>query len=146
MQNLPTSVSVGSSLPSGFYWGPRAFGYGSRNFFYVKSGGTQVDYQQASIAGHDLNGDNFVGFRFDSGAGLQYGWARITYNAVGIPNASVTIEEWTYSDTPGDSVHIPTRSDDVEPVPLPSSALPALTVLAMGAAGMRAMRKRRQGS
>lgn len=144
MRNLPKSIVVSEILPSGYYWGEKNSLFNGRNFLYVQSGGTLLLFPQVNQGNHDINGDNYVGFRFDSGAGTQYGWARITYNAVGIPNSSVTIEEWTYSDTPGESVHIPTRSDDVEPVPLPSSALPALTMLAMGAAGMRAMRKRKQ--
>jgi hypothetical protein len=74
----------------------------------------------------------YAGFRFDTGAGVQYGWMNVTLRP-GI--LGVTINEWAYES----DVNTPI----VIPVPEPSGAtLGGLALLALGIAGRRAYRKR----
>ena len=48
-----------------------------------------------------LRGEGFVGFRFSSGAGIQYGWARVSM--VGDPEHAFTVLDYAYGD-PGEPV------------------------------------------
>lgn len=80
----------------------------------------------------DLSG--FLGFAFDPGDGVHYGWARLTFVDSG-PDSTVTIEEWAYEDKAGKAIHVGS-------IPAPPAAVPALTLLGLGAAGVRAWRKR----
>jgi len=84
---------------------------------------------QSHAIGYDFNygfhpgGGNFVGFRFDSGAGYRYGYAVFNWN---LATGTLTIPQWWYDDS-GAAVQV---------VPEPS----ALALLAMGAAGLAAYR------
>ena len=80
-------------------------------------------------------GDYTIGFVFDNLGDAHYGIADITVG--GGPDWVLTINEWTYEDTPDTAVHVPD-------VPVPPSGLAALSLLAMGAAGMRSLRKRKE--
>jgi hypothetical protein len=84
-------------------------------------------------------GDNFVGFRFDDGVGvgLNYGWAVFNFDTV---NAIVSISEWTYETVDDAAVHVGTRGPAA--VPEPSS----LALLACGAVGLMAYRRRRSAT
>lgn len=79
-----------------------------------------------------------VGFAFSSGANTHFGWANLDLGA-GVDNR-LSILEWTYDDTPGTPVHVGTRA---AAVPEPASSLPAIAMLALGAAGVRAWRQRK---
>ena len=74
-------------------------------------------------------GVGFVGFRFNNGSGVQYGWARITMN--GSPFNSFTLNDFAYADV-GETIL-------TGQVPEPGS----LGLLALGAAGLVAWRKHR---
>lgn len=92
------------------------------------------DFQNCYPFGPELTeGSNLVGFVFGSPSGSHYGWAQITLQAH--PFISITVDKWAYNDEAGQPVH-------VDPVPAPPAALSALTMLGLGAAGMRAWRKR----
>ena len=79
-----------------------------------------------------------VGFAFTSGANTHYGWATLNLGA-GNDNR-LTVLEWTYEDTPDTPVHVGTRA---AAVPEPASTLPAIAMLALGAAGVRAWRRQK---
>lgn len=82
------------------------------------------------------NGVNLIGFAFDPGDGLHYGWARLELSVDGFSSA-VTISEWAYQSEAGEAVHVAST-------PLPSAGLPAITLLGLGAAGLRAQRQRKR--
>jgi MYXO-CTERM domain-containing protein len=49
--------------------------------------------------------------------------------------ASLTVRNWAYEDEPDTAIH-------VEPIPAPPAGVAALTLLGLGAAGVRSWRKR----
>jgi hypothetical protein len=74
-------------------------------------------------------GTGFIGFRFDSGNGFQYGWMRLTMD--GAPGNSFTLVDYAWGDL-GDSIL-------TGQIPEPGS----LALLAVGAAGLLAWRRHR---
>ena len=85
-------------------------------------------------------GIGFVGFRFDVGNGTQYGWARVAMNAA--PDNTFTLLDYAWAD-PGQRL----RAGQKKSRQLATSgSLPrqgSLGLLAVGAAGLVAWRKRR---
>ncbi len=82
-------------------------------------------------------GINFVGFRFNGGEGLQYGWARI--NMDGAPGNSFTLIDYAFGDV-GDRVTAGQTS--ISNVPDSGGSL---GLLALGCTGLLAWRAARQG-
>ena len=80
-------------------------------------------------------GTGFVGFAFNSGAGVQYGWARV--RMVGDPENAFTVLDYAYAD-PGERIRAGQTSRH-EMVPDEGS----LGWLAVGAVGLLAWRKNR---
>jgi len=82
-----------------------------------------------------LNTTGYAGFVFgdSTNPGPLYGWAKIRVDTdfSGPPSVKLTVFGWTYQDTPGVPIHIP--------VP----GTPLLTLLGLGAMGIRGFRKRR---
>jgi len=91
-------------------------------------------------------GVGFVGFRLNSGAGIQYGWARVRMAGAGWANAFKLID-YAYAD-PGEPIRAGQRSSD-EQAPDQGSTDEqgpdegSLGWLALGAAGLLAWRRRR---
>jgi hypothetical protein len=139
---LPTSFDVGQTLAS-----PYVFGLSNasdrrviRKTTFQSNYGAPFTSSTVAIDDIDLSpGANFVGFRFDAGSGLQYGWAEILLDLTA-GSESIEISRWTYDDAPGSGVHVADEASAA--IPLPASILPALTLLGMGAAGMRSWRRR----
>ena len=82
----------------------------------------------------DLEG--FIGFRFDVGNGVQYGWARVSVHDVGTANFRVL--DYAYAD-PGETIRAGQKTER-HAGPVQEESLGAL---AFGAAGVLAWRKRR---
>jgi hypothetical protein len=80
-------------------------------------------------------GTGYVGFRFDNGAGLQYGWARVRIS--GLPENSFRVVDYAFADV-GEPIRTGQKSSN-EMLPEEGS----LGWLAVGAAGLLAWRKRR---
>jgi len=80
-------------------------------------------------------GTGYVGFRFDNGAGFQYGWARVRIS--GLPENSFRVLDYAYADV-GEPIRTGQKSTN-EQVPDEGS----LGWLALGAAGLIVWRKSR---
>ena len=79
-------------------------------------------------------GPGLVGFKFNNGAGVQYGWLRVKMTG-GLGN-NFKVVDYAYGD-PGDVVFSGQMSDDSAP------GLESLGGLALGAAGLLAWRRQR---
>ncbi len=80
--------------------------------------------------GNLLTGNQYVGFQFQISGFTHYGWAEVN-----IQPQSIKIKEWAYESTAGASIMVP--------VPEPAGAPVGLGLLALGAAGVSAYRKRK---
>jgi hypothetical protein len=78
-------------------------------------------------------GTGFVGFKFNNGAGVQYGWARVTVQ--GSPDNKFKLVDFAYGD-PGDTILAGQRSSH-------SASLESLGALALGGTALLAWRRRR---
>jgi len=76
-----------------------------------------------------MAGTAFIGFRFNAGGGMEFGWARITMD--GAPGNSFTVVDYAWGD-PGTQIA-------TGQIPEPGS----LALLAIGAVGLLAWRKQR---
>ncbi|MDP0499827.1 MAG: hypothetical protein Q7P63_06965 [Verrucomicrobiota bacterium JB022] len=72
----------------------------------------------------------FIAFEFDSGNGVQYGWANVTLNV-----GQITINSWAWADA-GETLTVG-QTESTPAVPEPKETMAALGLLAAGAAGMR---------
>ena len=80
----------------------------------------------------DLTG--YIGFRFNNGGGPQYGWARLRF--AGYPNNNYKLVDFAYAD-PGETIRAGQRTEGDAGV-----AQESLGALALGAAGVAALRRR----
>jgi MYXO-CTERM domain-containing protein len=99
------------------------------------SHGTLYDDGGRGYGRWGAKGGGFVGFRFDSGAGPQYGWARVR---MGGDRASFILVDYAYGD-PGEPVKPGQTSSSTTSAPSEGS----LGFLAAGAAGVVLWRQRR---
>ena len=106
---------------------------------HVKNGGIMAWalYGAYSLAQFLSPGPGYIGFRFDSGRGFQYGWARVNMAGGGKYKYGFKVIDYAYAD-PGESITAGQTSSD-EPV----SEKGSLGWLALGAVGLLAWRKRR---
>lgn len=128
-------------------------GIANGSFRYPANLGTGVNVSAGAFVAHSGNffatlafksgyansqwlsqGTGFIGFKFNSGAGIEYGWARITMNE-GIPGNSFTLDDYAWADT-GTPI---LTGETTAAVPEPGS----LGLLAVGAAGLLLWRRQR---
>jgi len=86
------------------------------------------------------SGDGFIGFRFKTDAGIQYGWARVKMGG-NKKNNSFKVLDWAYADA-GEPIFAGQRSSD-EQAPDQTVEQNSLGWLAVGAAGLVGWRKNR---
>lgn len=113
-------ISAGPFVPVGGFLAERSANQGS-------SGYPRGEFQAV--------GPGAIGFKFNTGAGVQYGWARVRMD--GFPNFTFRLVDYAYGD-PGEVVKVGRqRSNDSAP------AMESLGGLALGATGLLAWRRRR---
>jgi len=99
--------------------------------------GTMVNAGRDSLRWRWDGGTGFVGFRFDNGSGMQYGWARVHMDRLD-SNFSFTVLDYAWAD-PGDPIKAGQESSSTMETPNEG----ALGMLAIGAAGFALWRQRR---
>ncbi|HEY2714413.1 MAG TPA: hypothetical protein VGI60_18020 [Chthoniobacterales bacterium] len=98
----------------------------------IQSGlGTYGEFQQP--------GRGFIAFSFNTGAGLQFGWARIKTS--GLPFVNFILVDYAWGD-PGDTIVTGQTSSSEKPQAVTKSG--SLGLLATGAQGLKAWRQQRQ--
>ncbi|MEM1223918.1 MAG: hypothetical protein AAGH40_14290 [Verrucomicrobiota bacterium] len=125
------------ALSSGASIGPGASF--EQNIFSLASASSNLNGYLARAAGFTSGTPAFVGFRFDSEGTTVYGWAELTLTEIDTPpNSNIPVEfaisRFAYDDT-GISI-------TAGAIPEPAAAATGLGLLALGAAGLRRMRRR----
>ena len=120
-----TNVKHGSQVSTGLF--------GPANFVYIRS-----TYQKSYFGtGHG----GFIGFRFNTGRGTQYGWARMEVQGVPRDSFFYIVKDYGWGD-PGDPVAAGQhKSFDQKVSAMPEAG--SLGLLAIGAAGLEAWRSAR---
>ena len=141
--HVPASVSIGPTLAAGletraFYsgatFGPPILSVGQSEVVKT-TGDVSTNIRSSTVRYYKLGaGIQNFGFSFKIGGNVHYGWGVMS---IGVGDGLV-IQEWTYDDVADEAVHVGSRE---AVVPVPPSALPAITMLALGAAGLRRLRK-----
>lgn len=140
LQNLSTGFDVGPSLAAGYQWGA------SQQDLRTIVTSSTVGFDAA--LGGFVGGDNqYFGFRFVRAGQTHYGWAEINIR-ISAPPFGFTIEQWCWNDEPNEPVTVGEcdPSSPIEPTAVPVNSLPfvGLTLLGLGGAGLRELRRRRK--
>jgi len=132
LRNYVSKLSFGQSIAA-------------MNFYYESFGGVMANSYGGSLTQWGYPGVGFVGFRFYTDAGYQYGWARVRMGGTGRNNA-FRLLDYAYAD-PGEAIRagegIPAGEDgqDMSDEQAPDEG--SLGGLALGAVGLLAWRKSR---
>lgn len=127
--NRPSTTSFPGS-------GCSAFGTCSTTSFSQKKANLRLNHQ---LAGWNPNSTGFAGFSFNNAGQTDYGWVRLTYSvgANGLPD-SMTAIDWAYDST-GNPIQ---AGQTIAATPEPATA--GLAALALGSAGILALRRKRK--
>jgi hypothetical protein len=107
-----------------------ASSWGNPNWGYMNNSGWNYSATHPWATGTD-NTRGHIGFYYAQGSDRNYGWASFTYNNGEIQ--SLTLNAFAYETTPNTAITI-------QPVPEPTT----LGLMVSGAAGIAALRRRRQ--
>ena len=152
LQPVPASNSIG--LTQNAYFPTASVGLGTIVPFvrtYPTGGGmnTVVNSTAASYP-HFPGGFFDIGFSFDISGNTHFGTALVqTAGMFGSPDWTLVVHQWSYEDTPDTPIHVfvpvpePEPEPEPPPVPVPASIVPMVTLLGLGAAGLRRMRKQK---
>jgi len=128
-RNLPAHFAVGPTLQAGYRVG------GTGQAVRVVAGQGQI---ASTAVGFTSGTPGYFGFKFTDGTNLLYGWAQITIDG---PGNQFTIDRWAYNDTPNGSISV---GDTGQTSNVPEPGTLSLTLLGLGAAGVRSWRGRKQ--
>ncbi len=134
--NLGAGFGVGPSLAAGYNFGGRA---NDRSMLSRLGANPKITPNPKNFT-TGVNG--FFGFRFtDTGLTNEfYGWAELNLDTAS--PGTVTINRWAYNNVAGQSIKVgQTTGDNPSNVPEPGTL--SLTLLGLGAGGVRAWRKRK---
>lgn len=133
-QNLSANFVVGPSMAGGY-----KFGSAGQSRWLVRNGVIRT----VTAVGFTSGVNGYFGFSFTDGTNLFYGWAELNINA---PANQFTINRWAYESCSGQGIAVGATSDGatcgVSNVPEPG--ILSLTLLGLGAGGVREWRRRRQ--
>ncbi len=148
-RDIPSSAtSVAAALPRGAVvsHGPFGFPFGFAEGRLQDYACEFRDFQEA--------GTYYIGFRFNNGAGMQYGWVRIKWG--GCSRNAYIVKDYAWGD-PGDHIKAgkkklhedetqvaPQAAKNADAAPRADS-LGSLGLLALGAVGLQAWRRSRRG-
>ena len=135
--NLGLGFGVGPSLAAGYNFGGRA---NDRSMLSTIGTNPKITPNPKNFAS-GVNG--FFGFRFTDAGGTNqfYGWAELNLDTAS--PGTVTINRWAYNDVAGQSINVG-QTSNVNPVPEPGTL--SLTLLGLGAGGVRTWRRRKLAS
>jgi hypothetical protein len=151
-QNVPASPAEAVVQPSGVEWLCLSGGDFAQNLSFgttISSTSSVWKAPSASyktLAAYDeatgawINGQwaagatGYAGMRLVNGSNYNYGWVRFTVPTTGAAGSNLTLVDWAYETTANASI------DAGSTVPAPG----ALLTLALGAAGVRARRARKE--
>ncbi len=135
--NLGLGFGVGPSLAAGYNFGGRA---NDRSMLSTIGANPKITPNPKNFAS-GVNG--FFGFRFTDAGGTNqfYGWAELNLDTAS--PGTVTINRWAYNDVAGQSINVG-QTSNVNPVPEPGTL--SLTLLGLGAGGVRTWRRRKLAS
>jgi hypothetical protein len=151
----PASVEV-QALQPGFRVGPTLSNYVWGAYSAYRSALVSGRHVSGSVSNpaffgiglefdaHFAPGKGYFGFSFVDGVNLfdvYYGWALLDLDLV---NRIVTIEEWAYNDRPHAFICVGETAGAGCGNPVPEPGTAALTLLGLGAGGLRAWRARRK--
>ncbi len=128
-QNLRQNFLLGPTLAKGYGLG--SSGQTDRRLASMPSFVPQV---AGTAAGFQNGVNGYFGFKFSDGINLFYGWAELNIDG---SNLAYTINRWAYNETPGELIQVG------QTIPEPDTL--SLTLLGLGAAGVRAWRRRKLG-
>jgi hypothetical protein len=139
--HVPSYPLLAAALPRGLVV--------SRGYFSRFGSYGRLQYYGCGFPQWQDPGTWAIGFRFNRGAGRQYGWVRIKW--LGCSDNQYIVQDYAWGD-PGDKVKTgQTQLDEDDPQVEPAKSADAVPVsgslglLALGAVGLRAWRRSRPG-
>lgn len=132
---LSASMQVGPTLASGVPLASRAPAVFGGAYSYSTTGGFTSFSSGAYVVPGMQPGPNLIGFQFDIGGSNHFGFAQLVVtDGPTYPDAGIAITRWAYETDADTPIHV---------TPIPGSGVAALTLLGLGAAGLRRQRRRK---